>query len=121
MPHTILQARICARVSDILVLQRRATKTHLQAIKAEFDTYAVAQLALDKAQTFATNLGNVLDGLAANQTEILAAATAVGVSDFSTRWTELDTVRDSLASATTGNIGTRLTNIINGLPDETIV
>lgn len=118
MPHTILQARIVSRVSEILVNQRRATKQHLQAIKAELDAYSVPQMALDKSQTFAANLGSMLDNLQSQQATIVAAAESVGVTDFVSRWTELDTVRDSLASATTGNIGTRLTNIINGLPDE---
>ena len=121
MPHTILQARIVARVSDMLVLQRRATKQHLQAIKAEFDTYAVAQMALDKSLTFAANLESWLAALQAQQTPITEAATAVGVTDFVSRWQELDTVRSTLATATTGNIGTRLTAIINGLPDETFI
>lgn len=121
MAHTIQQARIVNRVSEILVSQRRATNRHLASIKAELDQYNVPQMALDKAQQFGTNLGALLDNLQANQTEIAAAATAVGVSDFTSRWTELDTVRDTLASATTGNIGTRLTAIINGLPDEMIL
>lgn len=118
MAHTIQQARIVNRVSDILVSQRRATKAQLVSIKAELDTYSVPQLALDKAQTFAANLGALLDSLQANQTEIAAAATAIGVSDFTARWNELDTVRSTLAGATTGNITTRLTAVIAGLPDE---
>lgn len=122
MAHTILQARLVQRVSELLVQQRRATKQQCQAIKTELDTYSAAQLALDKAQTFATNLGAFLDNLQANQTEILAAATAVGVTDFVTRWQALDDARDTLlVGATTGNIGTRLQAIINGLPDETIL
>lgn len=121
MAHTITQARIVARVSEILVSQRRATKIHCQTIKTELDTYAVPQLALDKAQAFATNLGTLLDSLQTNQAAILSAATAVGVTDFSSRWQELDDVRDTLASATTGNIGTRLAAIITGLPDETLI
>lgn len=118
MPHTILQARLVNRVSEILVLQRRATKNHCQTIKTELDTYNAAQLALDKSQAFATNLRTLLDNLQSHQTAILEAATAVGVTDFATRWQALDDARDALASATTGNIGTRLTAIINGLPDE---
>lgn len=121
MPHTIQQARICARVSDILVLQRRATKQQCQAIKTELDTYNVPQMALDKSQVFAANLGAMLDNLQANQTEILAAASAVGVSDFTTRWQALDDARDALLSATTANVGTRLQAIIDGLPDETLL
>lgn len=121
MAHTIQQARIVARVSDLLILQRRATKQQCQSIKTELDTYNVPQLALDKAQTFAANLGNFLDNLQTNQTEILAAASAVGVTDFTTRWQALDDARDALVGATTGNIGTRLQAIIDGLPDETIL
>lgn len=118
MAHTIQQARIVNRVADQLVGQRRATKAYLVAVQTELTTYNVPQMALDKSQSHATNLGAMLTNLQNNQTEILAAATAVGVSDFAARWNELDTVRSTLAGATTGNIATRLTNIINGLPDE---
>jgi hypothetical protein len=74
----------------------------LAGIKAELDQYNVPQMAHDKAQQFASNLGAFLDNLQANQTEIAAAATAIGVTDFVARWTELDTARDTLVSATTG-------------------
>lgn len=121
MAHTIQQVRLAARVSEILINQRRATKQQCVAIKAELDTYSVPQLALDKSQTFSANLGNLLDTLQSHQTEILAAATAVGVTDFLTRWQALDDARDALNTATTGNIGTRLQAIIDGLPDETIL
>ena len=121
MPHTILQARLVNRVAEILVNQRRATKVECQAIKTQLDTYSVPQLALDRAQQFAANLGSLLDSLQSNQTEIMAAATAVGVSDFATRWQALDDARDALVGATTGNVGTRLQAIIDGLPDETIL
>ncbi len=120
MAYTIQQSRLVNRVSEILVSQRRATKLHCVSIKAEFDQYNTPQLTLDKAHTFAANLGAVLDGLADKQEEITTAATLVGVSDFVSRWQELQTVRTTLASATTANIGTRLTAIVNGLPDETI-
>ena len=121
MAHTIQQANIVRAVSERLVSQRRATRMQCSAIKAELDTYSVPQMALDKSQVFATNLGAILDLLQSNQTEILAAADAVGVSDFTTRWQALQDARNALATATTGNIGTRLTSIINGLPDETIL
>ena len=120
MAYTIQQARLVNRVSEILVSQRRATLIQCQSIKSEFDTYNTAQLALDKSQAFAANLGNVLDNLQANKTEIIAAATLVGVSDFVSRWQELDAVRDTLSSATTGNIGARLAAVIAGIPEETI-
>lgn len=120
MAHTIQQARLVARVADLLVGQRRATKRHCEQIKAELDRYGVTQMALDKAQVFAVALGSFLDNLQNHQSEILTASSAVGVSDFATRWQALNDVRDVLLSATTGNIGNRLQTIINGLPDETI-
>lgn len=104
-----------------LVDQRRATNRQCTSIKAELDQYSVPQMALDKAQAFATNLGATLDQLQAKQAEILSAASAVGVSDFAARWTELDTVRTTLQSATVANIATRLQAVISGLPDETIL
>lgn len=121
MAHTIQQARLVERVSEILVNQRRATRTQCQAIINEQGNWSLPQMALDKAQTFATNLGSLLDNLQSHQAEIVTAADLVGVSDFVSRWTELNSARDALNSATTGNIMSRLQAIVDALPEETIL
>ena len=121
MAFTIQQHRLTQRVAEMLVGQRRATRIQCQAIKAELDQYAIPQLALDKSQVFAANLLSFLTTLQNNQTEILAAATAVGLSDFASRWSDLNTARDALATATTANIAARLQAVIDGLPEETIL
>ena len=121
MAYTIQQYRLTQRVAEMLVGQRRATRMQCQAIKAELDTYAVPQLALDKSQSFAVNLLAFLTTLQNSQAEILTAATAVGLSDFAARWEQLSTARNALATATTANIGARLQAVIDGLPEETIL
>lgn len=121
MAYTIQQARLVQVVSEKLVAQRRATRAQCQSIKSEMDAYSVPQMALDKSQAFATNLGAFLDRLQTNQAEILTASDLVGVSDFVARWEELDDARTALNSATTGNIGARLQAIIDALPEETLI
>ena len=91
------------------------------ALKAELDEWSHADQVLDKAQDFGTSLGAFLDNLQSKQAEIVAAATLVGVSDFVSRWQELDGARDALVAATTGNIGAVLAGIVAALPDETIL
>lgn len=120
MAYTVQQKRMVDKVVEVLVQQRENLRITAVALKAELDQYNSAAQVRDKALGFSSTMGNVLTKLNSNSAEILTAAGLVGVSDFTSRYNQLNDAKTLIDGSTTGNIGTRLQTIITNLPVETI-